>query len=53
VNGRPIYFSLIGIHHLDLKPRRFGSRFGAKYFREFAARRPEQHARTCAPEIRK
>src|SRR5439155_11458579 len=32
VNGRPILFAFIGIHWVDLKPRRLGARFGVKKF---------------------
>ena len=32
VNGGPVNFALIGVHHVDLQPRRLRRRFGANFF---------------------
>src|ERR1043166_5729569 len=35
LNGCPVNIALIGVHHVDLQPRRLDPRFRAKYFRDF------------------
>src|SRR5689334_1586396 len=35
LNGCPVNFALIGVHHVDLQPRRRRSAFRAKYSEEF------------------